>query len=296
MKVYELNQEVDIDGSVVALGSFDGLHKAHMQIICVAEKFAKENNLKAGVLLFDRLPSKVFSKNVKRIMNLDDQKKLLSDMDFVYIQEFSESFMNFSPEEFALFLKKKLKVKAVSVGFNYRFGKNAEGDVFKFLELGEKYGFKVLISDEYKIGDETVSSSKIRGFVEDGDIKKAGEFLGRDFFMTGTVLSGFHLGRTFGFPTVNLSYEENSIIPKIGVYHGVVEVDEKRYKAVINVGKRPTFERDDITIESFILNFEGDLYDKKIRVYFKEYLRPEIKFPDAKSLSEQIKKDIEKVK
>lgn len=295
MKIYNSDQNIDFRGSVVALGSFDGLHKAHMELIKKTKEYGKDNNLASGVLLFDRLPAEVISGSTKCIMTLEDKKELLSDLDFLYIQNFSKEFMSLVPEEFVRFLCEKLRIKAVCTGFNYRFGKNASGDVKKLLELGEKYGFSVLISDEYKIADKTVSSTLIRNFIENGDMDKAKEFLGREFFLTGTVLGGYHLGRTLGFPTVNLGYDKNSIIPKFGVYHGSVDVNGENYKAVINVGIRPTFERSDVTIESFLLDFEGDLYDKKIRVNFSKYLRPEIKFENAEKLTEQIQKDIKKI-
>ncbi len=289
-------KDLNFSASVVALGNFDGLHVAHQKIMNKTKEYAKVNNLASGVLLFDKLPSEVFSRCAKYIMSLSDKKELLSDMDFVYVQEFSDKFRSLSGEEFAEFLVKTLKVKAVCAGFNYRFGKNASCDISDLEEFGRKYGFSVLKTDELKIDDKTVSSTYIRGLIESGEMQEAARFLGRKFFMTGEVLSGFHLGRTFGFPTVNLSYENNSVIPKYGVYKGVVEVLGKSYKAVINVGKRPTFDRDDVTIESFLLDFEGDLYGKKIRVYFEEFLRPEMKFENAEALAKQIESDIEKAK
>lgn len=286
----------ELKKTVVALGGFDGLHKAHRELIEKTKEYAKEHNLASGVLLFDKLPAEVFLKNAKRIMKFSDKKALLDDVDFLYVQEFSPEFMSMTDEEFARFLVEKLNVKAVCAGFNYRFGKDAKGDILSLEQYGKKYGFEVLKMQEYKICGITVSSTKIREFIEAGDMIKAKEFLGREFFMTGKVLGGYHLGRTFGFPTVNLEYDKNSVLPKNGVYSGAVEVDGKVYRAVINVGKRPTFQRDDITIESFLLDFSGDLYDKEIKVSFFEFIREEKKFSNAKSLAEQIKKDIERVK
>ena len=282
--------------TVVALGSFDGLHKAHQKLIDKTKEYAKEQGIASGVLLFDRLPSEVFFKNSKRIMSLSDKKELLHDVDFVYVQEFSDEFMTMSDEEFARFLTCKLNVKAVCAGFNYRFGKEAKGDIKALEHYGKKYGFEVLKMDEYKIDGVTVSSTKVREFIENGQMQKAKDFLGREFFMTGKVLKGYHVGRTFGFPTVNLEYDKNSILPKFGVYAGRVEVFGENYKSVINVGKRPTFDREDVTIEAFLLDFEGDLYNQKIRVYFSDFLRPEKRFSDAKSLAEQIKQDVERIK
>ena len=288
--------DFNFEASVVALGAFDGLHLAHRKIMDKTKEYAKANNLASGVLLFDKLPSEVFSRSAKCIMSFSDKKELLSDMDFLYVQEFSEEFQNLNGEEFAEFLALKLKAKAVCAGFNYRFGKNAACDISDLERFGEKYGFLVLKTEELKVDGKTVSSTYIRELIEAGEMQEAAKLLGRIFFMTGEVLSGFHLGRTFGYPTVNLSYEKNSVLPKHGVYKGEVEVLGKRYRAVINVGKRPTFDRDDITIESFLLDFEGDLYGKKIRVYFEEFLRPEIKFKNAEELAKQIESDIKKAK
>ena len=282
--------------TVVALGGFDGLHKAHKKLIEKTKEYAKEHGILSGVLLFDKLPSEVFLENAKRIMKFSDKKALLDDVDFLYEQKFDAEFMSMTDEDFAKFLVDKLNVRAVCAGFNYRFGKNAKGDISALEEYGKKYGFEVLKMQEYKICGVTVSSTKIREFIENGDMAKAKEFLGREFFMTGKVLGGYGLGRTFGFPTVNLEYDKNSVLPKFGVYSGTVLANGKIYKAVINVGKRPTFQREDVTIESFLLDFSGDLYDKEIKVSFIEFLREEKKFPDASSLAEQINKDIERVK
>lgn len=283
-------------GTVVALGGFDGLHRAHMKIINRTKEYAENHKLKSGVLLFDKLPIEVFSEKARHIMMLEDKEELLDFLDFVYVQQFSADFRALSGEEFACFLKEKLNVEAVCAGFNYKFGKNASSDVNSLKQYGEKYGFDVIIEEEYKISGEAVSSTKIRQMIEDGNMKKASSFLGRDFFITGEVKNGYHLGRTLGFPTVNVAYEKNIVLPKFGVYSGRTEVEGKSYRSVINVGKRPTFSRDDVTVEAFLLDFNGDLYEKKIRVYFEDYIRMEIKFSNAEKLKEQINKDIERVK
>lgn len=284
--------EFSVKKTVLALGSFDGLHKAHMAIIDKTIEYAKEVDCNSAVLLFDRLPGEIFGQNIQRLMTLNDKKDRLSMLDLVYLCEFSKEFADMEPERFVDFIIEEFDVCAVCAGFNYRFGKNASGNIETLKEEGKKRGFSVIEVPEYKIDGETVSSTKIREFIKNGDIKKANNFLGYDFYMSGNVVGGYHIGRTMGIPTVNLKYDEKCILPAFGVYAGYVLVDGKSFMAVTNVGKRPTFEREDITVESFLIDFEGDLYNKEIKVCFSEYLRDEIKFKNKQELAEQIKKDI----
>ena len=276
----------------LALGSFDGLHRAHMAIIEKTIEYAKENNLTSGVLLFDRLPGEIFGIKTERLMTIEDKKNKLSMLDFIHICEFSKEFSDMLPAEFAGFLKKKFNVRAVCAGYNYRFGKNASGDIKTLIQEGIKNGFSVIEVPEYKIDGQTVSSTKIREFIKDGNIKGANSFLGYDFFISGTVVNGYQLGRTIGVPTVNLDFDEKNILPRFGVYAGYVSLDGEAYDAVINVGKRPTFNRDDITVESFLLDFNGDIYNRKIKVCFKEFLREEIKFDNKQMFAAQIERDV----
>lgn len=299
MKIYHAETAVDYDGTVVALGNFDGLHVAHMDIIRNGIRYARERGLKSGVLLFEENSKNITgAKKIELITPNEAKLELLEreKPDFVYLRKFTREFMQKSPEEFVRLLVKNLKVKAVCVGYDYRFGYMAEGDVKKLCELGKKYGFEVFVTDVIKIDGEIVSSTAIREMIKSGDVEKAERFLGRRFCVEGEVIEGLQNGTKMGIPTANVAYDENMALPKAGVYAGITYVDGRRLKSVINVGKNPTFNADKLTVESHILGFDEDIYGKYIRVSFAKRMRDDMKFDGVESLIKQIKSDIEKVK
>lgn len=288
MKIFRSNDFLDFK-SVVALGDFDGLHTAHMEIIRCAESFGKREGLKSGVLLFDGS----FKKS-KKLTDMKQKIKILDadGPDFAYVCKFSEDFRKMSPKEFAVFLTQRLNAKAVCVGYDYTFGRNAEGNVHALKSLGEELGFEVIVTERIEKDGNTVSSTYIRSLIENGDIDKANELLGRNFFMEGKVVSGLQNGRKMSLPTANIEYSEDKILPKLGVYAGLTYVDGGAFKSVINIGKNPTFNADKITVESHILNFNGDLYGKKVKIDFMKYLRGDKKFCCVEELKAQIQRDI----
>lgn len=299
MEIIYAEKIVDYEGTVVALGNFDGLHIAHMKIIRNGIKIAKEKGLKSGVLLFEE-NTKNFTtdKKVELITPNEAKLELLEreKPDFVYIRKFTSEFMLLSPEEFVKLLLKNLKVKVVCVGYDYRFGHRAEGNVDTLKELGEKYGFSVIVTDKVTIDEKTVSSTYIRELIVKGEIEEANKFLGRRYCVEGIVNSGFQNGRKMGIPTANVDYDRQMALPKCGVYAGITYVDGKRLKCVINVGKNLTFDAQDITVESHIIDYNEDIYGKYIRVSFAKRLRDVIKFTEMDELKEQIQSDIEKVR
>lgn len=291
MKILYADKDVLSFDSVIALGDFDGLHTAHMAIIRSAEKYGTENGLKSGVLLFDGS-----FKNAKKIMGTEQKTEILKSekLYFAYICKFSDDFRKMSPAEFAEFLVKRLNAKAVCIGYDYTFGHNAEGNAQMLKMFGKKMGFDVIVTDRIERDGSTVSSTYIRSLIENGNINKANELLGRRFFMEGKVLTGYQNGRKMRIPTANIEYGDENILPKSGVYAGITHIDGKEFKSVINIGNNPTFGADKITIESHVLNFNGDLYGKNVRVDFAEYLRGEKKFRCVEELKAQIEQDIKK--
>lgn len=291
---YKHGDKVEFDKTAVALGTFDGLHIAHMKIINKAKEYAALNNIKCGVHTFSEIPANIMGKSVcTRLMSNKDKAEILSDIDFVYMESFDEAFYSKTPQEFVKYLKETLKAVAISAGYNYRFGKNAEGDVNTLKNLCAQEGIKVFILDKSEQYGEPVSSSRIRKLISDGDIKTATTLLGRPYFITGVVEKGLQNGRKMGFPTANLAYQEDMTIPKTGVYIGFCTVDGIRNKAIINVGNNPTFNGTKIKIECHLLDFNQDLYDKEIKVEFIDYLRGEVRFESKDLLQMQIKKDAE---
>ncbi len=281
--------------TAVALGNFDGLHCAHTAIIDCARQYAKEHDILSCVLLFcDHTRSVIDNKKTKLLTIEKEKLDIIQSMgvDCVYICEFTEDFMHLSPQKFVDFLTDKLNCQAVCVGYDYRFGYKAEGDARLLENFGEQMGFDVLVTDEIKYNGTTVKSTKIRELVINGEIEFANKMLGRCFFVTGIVEKGLQNGRKIGTPTANVGYKDNKLIPQNGVYIGYTTVDEKRYKSVINVGNNPTFNAERITIESHILDFDGDIYGKTVKVEFTKRIRDDRKFNSLDQLKQQIGNDI----
>lgn len=275
------------------LGNFDGLHLAHMSVIKKGMEYAAKKSLKSGVLLFENN-----TKGASLITSNSQKLKLLEEInpDFVYVKKFTREFMQKSPEEFICMLRNELNMKAVCVGYDYRFGHMASGDISTLNELSEKYGFDVIVTDEVKMDGKTVSSTHIRSLIEQGDMEGAMRFLGRYFTLSGKVEMGFQNGRKLGFPTANLCVQDDVLLPKNGVYAGYTLIDNEKYKSVINVGNNPTFGAEKITVESHILDFTGDIYGREISISFVSRMRGDIKFENIEALKEQIEKDTEKAR
>ncbi len=279
----------------VALGNFDGLHRAHTKIIETCCQYAKENGLESSVLLFCEHTVNVITKQKIKLLTDEREKVEILDalgVDCVYIREFDSNFMHLSPEEFVCALIDKLNPAAVCVGYDYHFGYKAEGDVKALKKFGEKYGFDVIVTDEMRTSGMTIKSTKIRELVKEGDMEQTELFLGRPFSVTGEVETGLQNGRKLGTPTANVRYSDNKILPKEGVYMGYTTVDGIAYKSVINVGNNPTFNARAITIESHILDFDSDIYGKTVKVEFIKRIRGDRKFDSLDELKAQIKSDI----
>ncbi|MBQ8300565.1 MAG: bifunctional riboflavin kinase/FAD synthetase, partial [Clostridia bacterium] len=292
-----IRTKADFDGSVVALGNFDGLHVAHMAIIRNGIEYAKKNGLKSGVLLFEESTKELTDGGVELITPNEAKLELLEreDADFVFMEKFDEEFMKKTPEEFVLYLIDKLNIKAVCVGYDYSFGYKAQGDVEMLRKFGEKYNFKVFVTDVIKIDGRVVASTYIRQVVKTGNMEEAERFLGRRFCMEGKVVKGLQNGRKMGIPTANVDYDTNMALPKEGVYAGITYVNGRRLKSVINVGRNLTFGAEKITVESHILDFNEDIYGEYIRVSFAKRLRGVIKFGSMEELKNQIHEDMKKV-
>ena len=299
MDIIYAEQVVDCEGSAVALGNFDGLHIAHMCVINNAIDAARELGLKSGVLLFDE-NTKNFTSNKKIELITPNEAKLellaREHPDFVYIRKFTPEFMKLSPEDFIKLLIKNVGARVISVGYDYSFGHKAEGNVEMLKEFGKKYGFSVIVTDRVTIDDKTVSSTYIRELIKSGNMEETERFLGRRYCVEGKVIYGKQNGHKMGIPTANVDFDPNMALPKEGVYAGITYVDGRRLKCVINVGKNITFNAEKLTIESHILDFNEDIYDKYIRVSFATRLRDMKKFDTMEDLKKQINRDIERTR
>jgi len=279
----------------IALGSFDGLHLGHMSLINKTVELSKENNAKSMICTFKNHPLSVINKEIcpKLIMDNDTKINLLekTGIDIVNLVNFNKEFMKITPEKFIKNMVELYNAKGIVVGFNYRFGYKNLGDVEMIKTYSKTLGYKLYVCEAITTNDEVVSSSKIRHLIAEGNIIKANELLGRPHTTIGKVIKGKQLGRTIGFPTVNLNYNKEYILPKGGVYYTVVEYENHLYKAITNIGYNPTVEGGKLSVETHILNFDKQIYSEVVKIHFINRIRDEVKFKTIDELKKQLLKD-----
>ena len=280
--------------TALALGNFDGLHRAHMKIIENCISISKERGIKSGVMLFSKHTLEVLGANVELLMKEKDKLCILQDagLDFAYIKDIDSRFMHLSPKEFATMLKNDLNPEVLCVGYDYRFGYKAQGDINTLKELGRELGFDVVVTDEVMYQGVPIKSTRVREYVKSGDVELAEKLLGRRFALSGKVVEGYQNGRNIGVPTANLEVCDRMIMPCQGVYMGYTRVLGKAYKSVINIGDNPTFNGNKITVESHILDFDTDIYGQDITIEFAKRIRSCRKFESINELKNQIEQDI----
>lgn len=296
MKIYKSGEIFPKSKCVLALGSFEALHIAHISLIKKAAKLAKQYGISCGVYLFDeRVENVVFPGNTyKKIYSNEQRFELIAEcgIDFVYSEKFDKKFMNMSAENFVYMLKEKLDIECAVVGYNYTFGKNRSGNAQFLAQLGDKIGFKTEIIDSVMMDKIPVSSSRIRDMIEKGDIKNVSRLLGREYTLSGIVVHERGVGRKMHFPTANIIIDENIMLPKNGVYATYTKIGEQIYPCVTNIGTRPTFDLDKVSVETYIIDFASEIYGKTLKVYFCDRLRDEKKFSSQDELREQIFSDV----
>lgn len=279
--------------TVIALGSFDGLHAGHLGLMEKAVELAKANNAKSMVNTFTNHPLTVIdkSKAPKLIMDNETKIELLERMNIevVNFAEFDKELMLMPAEEFIYKAIEYYNVIAFVVGFNHKFGYKNLGDINLLKELSVKLHFQLEIVEPVKYMDGVISSTRIRKSISEGNIDEANKMLLRPFSLKGQVVRGKQIGRTIGFPTANLKYDEQFILPKNGVYYTVVEIEKKLYRGITNVGSNPTISSNNpTTIETNILDFDKDLYNQDILVHFITRIRDEKKFSSIEELKNEL--------
>ena len=285
-------------GSVLAIGNFDGIHLGHQAILRAAVERAQETGNVATALTFDPSPRKVLRPESAPLRISTNAQRMkwfgLLGIEAAVVLPFTMDLARLSPEDFVdEILVRGLRVRAVLVGENFRFGHRQAGDVKFLRELGMRYGFEVAIIPPVQCRGEVVSSTVIRREIAAGNVTHASLLLGRPFALTGKVVSGTGTGSRFTFPTLNL-VPEQELLPARGVYvtRTVLDGGTKTYRSVTNVGMRPTFNGSSLSIETHLLNFSGDIDPRWIEVRFWKRLREEKKFASADELRAQITKDI----
>ena len=282
--------------TAIALGNFDGVHIGHKKILLNMVEEARKLNLVPSILLFDNHSKLTTKGKAPMYLTTKDQKEEIIEslgIETLYNIKFDENLMRLQPEEFVKdILIDKLNTKLIVVGFDYRFGHKASGDVDLLKELAKKYGLGVKVIEPIYVDDILVSSTQIRELILDGDLELANKMLDRNFQISGRVIPGNKLGRKLGFPTANLDLLAEYPIPKHGVYRTETIIDGKRYASATNIGYNPTFDNKKVKIECHIIDFKGDLYDKIIYIDLIEFLRDEIKFDNLDDLIIQMEEDI----
>lgn len=286
------------DKITITIGVFDGLHRGHTSIIDELINYSLINNTNSGILTFDM----TFTKNLKNvnsfILSSEEKKNFLTykGFDFMYTLSFTDEIKNLPPDNFIKFLIENLPISCICVGSNFTFGKDRKGDPEKLIKLGEDLGFHVKIISLERDENNIISSSYIRELLLQGNLSLANKMLGYKYFITGVVVKGDNLASKLGFPTINIDYDKDKLIPKTGIYKGKVKIKDKIYDAAIYIGKRPTVNGKEIRIEAHVIGVYDNLYGERVEIAFEEFLRPEKKFNSLEELKKQVERDIELIK
>jgi len=303
MEIYRTTKDINKNRpSALALGFFDGLHLGHTTLLDKCIEFARERGYSADVFTFRDHPKNVLSGEMLVPRIITESEKLLKlsalGIDRVFDFDFTESFHKMPPEEFARdLLAEAFAVKAVFCGFNFRFGADASGTPATLKDLGNTYDFETHVIEPVCVGDNLVSSSLIRSCINSGDVGSASSLLGREYSLGGSVQMGRRLGRILGFPTANIVPDKSLTLPANGVYITETLVGGVLYPSISNIGVRPTInDLGSVSIETHLLDFDGDLYGSYLSVQFKTMIREERHFENEEHLRRQIAIDTEKAR
>ena len=296
MKIYyDINDFEQVPNAVVTIGTFDGVHRGHQEILRNMVNRAKEIGGESVVVTFYPHPRQVLSHD-SGIRFISTQEEKIAHLealgiDNLIIIKFTKEFAAIPSEDFIKdYLVKNIQPTVLIIGYDHHFGKGRTGDFGMLYELGSQYHFKVEKIQEQDVDNVAVSSTKIRHFLENGDIKHANMLLGYEFSYTGKVVHGQQVGHKMGYPTANIEVaEEFQLIEKQGVYATFAEIGGRSYPAMTYIGKRPTMEDNrPQSIETHIISFDGTLYDKEIKIRFVDFVRDDKKFDNFEALKRQI--------
>ena len=281
----------------ITVGTFDGVHLGHQKIITHLVKKAKQKNCGTLLLTFDPHPRKVVqpSNAPMLLQTIEERSEILSKLglEIIFVQPFTKAFSKLNAEEYVKdILVNQLNVEHLLVGYNHRFGKNRTANIFDLKKLGKKYKFSVGEIQAHIVNKITVSSTKIRHAINNGNIKYANSLLGHTYKLKGIVMKGRQNGKKIGFPTANVKINEREkILPKNGVYAVKVNYNKMTNLAMMNIGTNPTFSGNYISNEVHLINWNGNLYKKEIEIFFIERIRDEKKFNSIQDLSIQLQND-----
>lgn len=284
------------------IGFFDGVHKGHQYLISQLQSLAKATGLGSLVITFDKHPKIVVKPDVEVLLLTTNEQKchLLEEqgVDAALLLNFTREMSRMTAYEFMKYLHDKLNVKVLLIGYDHRFGHNRSEGFEDYVRYGKEIGIQLVQAQEERLSSEKgISSSAVRQFINEGNMVEASQCLGRFYGFSGKVIPGYHKGSKLGFPTANLLPDiPNRLLPPVGVYVVWATLEGHTYKAMLNIGYRPTVSYDgNISLEVHLLNFKGEIYGENIQVDFVHRLRDEKKFTSPDELVEQLKRDVHSV-
>ncbi|WP_215226716.1 bifunctional riboflavin kinase/FAD synthetase [Echinicola shivajiensis] len=304
MKIYEgLDHFLPIKNAVVTSGTFDGVHLGHQKILARIRDIADQMDGETVLITFWPHPRLVLhpeEHNLRLLTTFEEKAKLLekAGIDHLITIPFTKEFSQLTGEEFIQkVLIDKIHTKKLVIGYDHRFGKNREGSFDHLKANIDRYGFELEEISREDVDNVGISSTKIRKALLAGHVAEANEFLGREYELNGIVIKGQQIGRSIDFPTANIHVPSNyKLIPGDGAYVVEVAVEQRIYQAMLNIGNRPTVDGVEKTVEAHLFDYNDNLYDKQITVYFKDFLRAERKFANLEELKAQLKRDKEKAR
>lgn len=299
MRIYHSIEDFPSDvNTIVTIGTFDGVHKGHQIIINRINEIAKKQALESVVLTFDPHPRHVIypdDQELRLIHTLEEKIEALSKtgVQNLVLHKFTKEFSRTESVNFIRdFLVTKLNMKYMVVGFDHHFGKNRQGTFDNLIELSDAYGFKIEKIKPQNIGEVTISSTKIRNAILEGDCKKANTYLSANFSITGKVVQGNKIGSSIGYPTANIEIENQwKILPKNGVYAVKILLKNQQYFGMLNLGNRPSISDDSFAIEVHLFDFNATIYNEELKIEFIQRIRDEKQFLDLEKLKSQLKID-----
>lgn len=299
MKIYHhIDEFKPVNGAVVTIGTFDGVHQGHRKIIAGITELAKATGGESVILTFFPHPRMILhpeDQSLKLITTIAEKAGLLEQLgvDHLIITPFSRDFSNQTPEEYIQHvLVEKIGTRKIVIGYDHRFGKDRSGGLEDLQRLAPVYGFDVLEIPEQDINDVAVSSTRIRTALLAGDITTANAFLSYPFFLTGKVIRGDQIGRQIGYPTANIQpHESYKLIPGDGIFAVNVGTDNGVYKGMAYIGQRPTINGISRNIEVNIFDFDREIYNQHVRMEFLQYIRSDAKFNSLDELKHQLAQD-----
>jgi len=290
-EIFDKHKEVN--PSIITIGTFDGMHKGHISLLTEMTKLA--NDLIPIVISFNRPPKDIINKkDSKMLLQLTDKKRMIEDIGIekLITINFNSEIQELDCKDFIKILKDSLNMEALTLGEDTLLGKDRKGYKNGLVEILNDFGVRLIPISNKKDKENKISSSQIKRSISEGNITKANSLLGRNYFINGKVIEGKKIGSALGYPTANIQYNDDLIIPKDGIYKTETYVNGNTYLSATSIGDNPTFNGSEKTIETFIIDFKEDIYNKYIKISFLKFIRDQKKFNNVESLKKHISDDI----